>query len=49
MHIYPAHSDVTVLGDHLEVPGLGFLPVNAFVIQRRAAGRGWQHQAQGWA
>src|SRR5262249_12990133 len=32
MHIYRAHPDVSVLGDYLEVPGLGFLPVNAFVI-----------------
>ena len=32
MHTYRACQDVSVLGDHLEVPGLGFLPVNAFVI-----------------
>src|SRR5579859_6399159 len=32
MHIYRACQDVSVLGDYLEVPGLGFLPVNAFVI-----------------
>jgi hypothetical protein len=32
MHTYRAHSGVTVLADCLEVPGLGFLPVNAFVI-----------------
>lgn len=32
MHTYRAHPDVSVLADHLEVPGLGFLPVNAFVI-----------------
>jgi hypothetical protein len=32
MHTYRAHRDVTVLNDHMEVPGLGFLPVNAFVI-----------------
>jgi hypothetical protein len=32
MHSYRAHPDVTVLNDALEVPGLGFLPVNAFVI-----------------
>jgi glyoxylase-like metal-dependent hydrolase (beta-lactamase superfamily II) len=25
-------GDVTVLGDQLEVPGIGFLPVNAFVL-----------------
>ncbi|MFJ6798513.1 MBL fold metallo-hydrolase [Streptomyces sp. NPDC091268] len=28
-------SDVTVLGDALEVPGIGFLPVNAFVLHAR--------------
>ena len=32
MHTYRAHRDVTVLNDYMEVPGLGFLPVNAFVI-----------------
>ena len=32
MHAYRAHQDVSVLSDYLEVPGLGFLPVNAFVI-----------------
>ena len=32
MQTYRAHSDVSVLSDQLEVPGLGFLPVNAFVI-----------------
>jgi hypothetical protein len=32
MHTYRAHRDITVLNDHMEVPGLGFLPVNAFVI-----------------
>jgi hypothetical protein len=32
MHSYRAHPDVTVLNDYLQVPGLGFLPVNAFVI-----------------
>jgi hypothetical protein len=32
MHTYRAHPDVSVLSDYLEVPGLGFLPVNAFVI-----------------
>jgi hypothetical protein len=25
-------GDVTILGDYAEVPGLGFLPVNAFVL-----------------
>lgn len=28
-------TDVTVLNDHLEVPGLGFLDVNAFVLHAR--------------
>ena len=32
MHSYRARQDVSVLSDHLEVPGLGFLAVNAFVI-----------------
>lgn len=32
MHTYRARPDVSVLGDYLEVPGLGFLPVNAFVM-----------------
>jgi len=32
MHTYRAHPDVSVLADYLEVPGLGFLAVNAFVI-----------------
>jgi hypothetical protein len=32
MHTYRAHSEISVLGDYLEVPGLGFLAVNAFVI-----------------
>lgn len=32
MHAYRAGQDVSVLADYLEVPGLGFLPVNAFVI-----------------
>jgi hypothetical protein len=32
MHTYRVGPDVTVLNDHLEVPGLGFLPINAFVI-----------------
>ncbi len=29
---YKAGKDITVLGDCLEVPGIGFLPVNAFVL-----------------
>src|SRR6516165_12644182 len=32
MHSYRARQDVSVLSDHLEVPGLGFLAVNGFVI-----------------
>jgi len=31
MYTYRPCQDVSVLGDYLEVPGLGFLPVNAFV------------------
>ena len=31
MHIHRI-GDVTVLNDHIEIPGLGFLPVNAFVL-----------------
>ena len=26
MHTYRAHPEISVLGDYLEVPGLGFLP-----------------------
>jgi hypothetical protein len=32
MRTYRTHSGVSVLNDYLEAPGLGFLPVNAFVI-----------------
>jgi glyoxylase-like metal-dependent hydrolase (beta-lactamase superfamily II) len=32
MRAYRSGPHVTVLNDHLEVPGLGFLPVNAFVL-----------------
>lgn len=32
MHAYRIGRDVTVLNDQVEVPGLGFLPVNAFVL-----------------
>jgi hypothetical protein len=35
VHVYRTGSDVTVLNDHLEVPGLGFLSVNAFVLHAR--------------
>jgi hypothetical protein len=32
MHIFRPHPDVTVLHDREEIPGLGFLPINAFVL-----------------
>ena len=32
MQIHRLDSDVTVINDHLEVPTIGFLPVNAFVL-----------------
>ena len=32
MHTYRLNEHVTVFNDHLEVPGLGFLPVNAFLL-----------------
>jgi glyoxylase-like metal-dependent hydrolase (beta-lactamase superfamily II) len=32
MKIFQPHPDVTVLNDHTEIPGLGFLPVNSFVL-----------------
>lgn len=32
MHAYRTRSDVSVLSDYVEVPGIGFLPVNAFVV-----------------
>lgn len=32
MHTFRAHRDVTVINDHLEVPGIGHIPVNSFVI-----------------
>ena len=32
MHTYRVHPDISVLADYLEVPGIGFLPVNAFVV-----------------
>ena len=35
MHTYRLNQDVTVLNDHLEVPGIGYLPVNAFVLHAR--------------
>lgn len=35
MNIFPAGPDVTVLNDHQEVPGLGYVPVNAFVLHAR--------------
>jgi len=35
MHAYRTGKHATVLSDHLEVPGIGFLPVNAFVLHGR--------------
>ena len=35
MHTYRIGKHVTVLNDYLEVPGIGFLPVNAFVLHGR--------------
>lgn len=32
MHIHRLAGDISVLNDHIEVPGIGFLPVNAFVL-----------------
>jgi hypothetical protein len=32
MKIHRIGHDVSVLNDHMEVPGIGFLPVNAFVL-----------------
>jgi len=33
MRTHEAHNDVVVLADQLEVPGIGHLPVNAFVLR----------------
>jgi glyoxylase-like metal-dependent hydrolase (beta-lactamase superfamily II) len=33
MKTFRKTADVTVLNDHIEVPGLGFLPVNAFLLR----------------
>jgi hypothetical protein len=35
MHTHRINEHVTVLNDQLEVPGIGFLPVNAFVLHAR--------------
>jgi glyoxylase-like metal-dependent hydrolase (beta-lactamase superfamily II) len=35
MNTYRLNPDVTVLNDQLEVPGLGFLPINSFVLHAR--------------
>lgn len=35
MHTYRLNADVTVFNDQLEVPGIGFLPVNAFLLHAR--------------
>ncbi|MFR9796258.1 MBL fold metallo-hydrolase [Streptomyces sp. MS06] len=32
MPVHKVHSDISVLNDSLEVPGIGHLPVNAFVL-----------------
>jgi hypothetical protein len=32
MQTHQTDQDVTVLNDTAEIPGLGFLPVNAYVI-----------------
>jgi hypothetical protein len=32
MNIHKISPDVTVLSDHAEIPGIGFLPVNTFVL-----------------
>ena len=35
MNTFRVGNDITVLNDHLEVPGIGHLPVNAFVLHAR--------------
>ncbi|MGH7723464.1 MAG: MBL fold metallo-hydrolase [Candidatus Dormibacteria bacterium] len=35
MHTFRVGNDVTVLNDALEVPGIGFLPINAYVLHAR--------------
>jgi glyoxylase-like metal-dependent hydrolase (beta-lactamase superfamily II) len=35
MNTFRLNEHVTVFNDHLEVPGLGFLPVNAFLLHAR--------------
>jgi hypothetical protein len=35
MNIYRVGDDVTVLNDQLEIPGIGHLPINAFVLHAR--------------
>jgi glyoxylase-like metal-dependent hydrolase (beta-lactamase superfamily II) len=37
MHVHRLDGDITVLADHADVPGVGNLPVNAFVMGRRDA------------
>jgi len=32
MHVHRPAPDVTALSDVAEIPGLGFLPVNAYVL-----------------
>jgi glyoxylase-like metal-dependent hydrolase (beta-lactamase superfamily II) len=35
MHTYRVNEDVTVLNDQLAIPGIGFLPINSFVLHAR--------------
>ena len=35
MNTFRVGNDVTVLNDHLEIPGMGHLPINAFVLHAR--------------
>ena len=35
MHTYRINEHVSVLNDQLEIPGIGFHPINAFVLHAR--------------
>jgi hypothetical protein len=35
LHTYRINEHVSVLNDQLEIPGIGFLPINAFVLHAR--------------
>ena len=35
MNTFRVGNDITVLNDHLEIPGIGHLPINAFVLHAR--------------